>query len=109
MPLMSELGHDRSFGDVGSMSGLPESGNARHRQAQSNLTPGGRKKLWDGRCLAAKRRVRTSIRFSKRAPSSDSPPARPIPPKYVRWLHISHLRAPVPVSSLPPYTNPQIE
>src|SRR5215831_19261736 len=25
-PLMSALGHDRSFGDVGSMSGLPESG-----------------------------------------------------------------------------------
>src|SRR5262249_62198614 len=56
-----------------------------------------------------RRRVRASIRFSKRAPSSDSPPARPIPPKYVRRLHISHLRAPVPVSSLPPYTNPQIE
>jgi hypothetical protein len=23
---MSEIGHDRSFGEVGSMSGLPESG-----------------------------------------------------------------------------------
>jgi hypothetical protein len=23
---MSQMGHDRSFGDVGSMSGLPESG-----------------------------------------------------------------------------------
>src|SRR5262245_44557567 len=50
----------------------------------------------------SRRRVRASIRFSKRAPSSDSPPARPIPPKYVRRLHISHLRALVPVSSPPP-------
>jgi hypothetical protein len=33
---MSALGHDRSFGDVGSMSGLPESG---HGWAIYEYTP----------------------------------------------------------------------
>ena len=33
-PPMSQMGHTRSFGDVGSMSGLPESG---HRRARSKL------------------------------------------------------------------------
>src|SRR5262249_7416917 len=49
-----------------------------------------------------RRRVRASIRFSKRAPSSDSPLARPIPPKDVRHVPISHLRATQAVSSPPP-------
>jgi hypothetical protein len=32
-----------------------------------------------------KRRVRTSIRFSERDPSSDSPPARPVPPTHISF------------------------
>ena len=40
-----------------------------------------------------RRHVRASIRFSKRGPSSDSPPAQPTLPKDVRHVPTSHLRA----------------
>src|SRR5262249_48276519 len=67
---MSESGQTRSFGDVGPMSGFPKSGNAGHRQAQSNLTPGEGKKLWDGRCLAARPPTRIDLITKNRKPES---------------------------------------